>query len=305
MAARTTRSASEQIAAELRGRIESGELTPGDLLPSAREIARRWHVAIATATRVQAALRDAGLTETLPGVGVVVRRPRPTAHTLAARIPAGTSRTDIVVATAVAIADAEGMDAVTMRRLAIELGTAPMSLYSQIADKDDLELKMLDAVLAEWHAPARGDAGWRECLEAAARGLWELCRRHPWLAAALSLTRPPVLASGIAWTEFVLGSLADVVDELETRFDVHLSLFAYVRGTAISLESESVAMAATGLDADAWMDTQLPVLRAAADLSGYPQFSALIQQPYDFSLDRVFEQGLGWLLDGLAVRIDS
>jgi hypothetical protein len=85
--------------------------------------------------------------------------------------------------------------------------------------------------------------------------------------------------------------------------DVQLALFAFVRGTAISLETESVDVAATGLDADAWMDTQLPALRSIVDPSAYPNFAAILQQPYDFSLDRVFEHGLRWLLDGLAVRI--
>jgi len=77
----------------------------------------------------------------------------------------------VVVATAIAIADTEGMDGVSMRRLAVELDLAPMSLYRYVSDKDDLRTKMLDAALAQWKPPERGDAGWRECLEAAGRGL--------------------------------------------------------------------------------------------------------------------------------------
>ncbi len=296
-----TTSASEHIADELRGRIESGELGPGELLPSARQITRDWHVAIATATRAHAILRDAGLAETRPGVGVIVRRlkpaPPPTSQS--------TVRAGVIVATAVAIADAEGLDSVSMRRLAVELGTAPMSLYGHVADKDDLLLKMLDATMAEWRPPERGDAGWRDCLEAAARGLWQAFRRHPWLASALSLTRPAAVSGGIGWTEWILDALTDAVPDLTTRFDIYLTLFTFVRGTAINLEAESAATALTGLDADQWMDTQLPTLRAIADQSGHPHFTELVNNPYDFSLDRIFEQGLRYLLNGLAAELDD
>ncbi len=294
-------SASEQIVAELRGRIESGALAPGDLLPSARQITREWHVAIATATRVHAALRDAGLAETMPGIGVVVRRPRPIVR------PGGHTslRADLIVATAIIITDTEGVDGLSMRRLAVELDTAPMSLYSHVADKEDLLVKMLDAALGEWQPPKPDDADWRECLEAAARGMWQLCRRHPWLASNLSLVRPALIPNGFAWTEWVLDALADRGVDLTTRFGIYLTLFNFVRGTAISLEAEAAAIALTGMDTDKWMDTQLPALRALADESAHPRLTELVGNPYDFSLDRLFDTGLRYLLDGLAAEIDS
>src|SRR3954451_15484145 len=181
-----TTSASEHIADELRGRIESGELGPGELLPSARQITRDWHVAIATATRAHAILRDAGLAETRPGVGVIVRRlkpaPRPTSQS--------TVQAGVIVPTAVAIADAEGLDSVSMRRLAVELGTAPLSLYGHVGDKEEPLLTMRETTMAEPRPPERVDAGWRDCREAAAGGLCQTFRRHPWLAGAVSPTRP-------------------------------------------------------------------------------------------------------------------
>jgi hypothetical protein len=102
----------------------------------------------------------------------------------------------------------------------------------------------------------------------------------------------------------VLTALVDAVPDLVTRFDIYLTVFSFVRGTAINLEAETVATADTGLDADEWMDTQLPILQALADADVHPQFSALVHTPYDFSLDRIFDLGLGYLLDGLASRID-
>ena len=291
-------SVSERIVDELRGRIRSGELAAGDLLPSARQITRDWHVAIATAPRVHAALRDEGLAETLPGGGVVVRRPKTASRTR--RSPRG----DVIVATAITIADSEGLDAVSMRRLAVELDTAAMSLYGHVADKEQLLLRMLDVAMGEWRAPERADADWRDCLEAAARGLWQQFRRHPWLASALSLTRPAIVSGGIGWTEWVLAALAEHVPDLSARFDIHLALFGFVRSAAIDLEAESAATAVTGLDADEWMDTQLPALRAIAETTGHPHFIELMGHPYDFSLDRIFDRGLRYFLDGLGQEID-
>src|SRR5215510_13311106 len=68
---------SARIAREIRRRITSGELRPGDRIPSARQITREWGVAIATATKVLATLRQEGLVEARPGVGTVVLGPRP------------------------------------------------------------------------------------------------------------------------------------------------------------------------------------------------------------------------------------
>ncbi|MFY9774117.1 MAG: GntR family transcriptional regulator [Trebonia sp.] len=61
-----------QIAAELRDQIEKGTLAPGDRVPSTREITQRWGVAMATATKALAALRQEGIVRPIPGVGTVV-----------------------------------------------------------------------------------------------------------------------------------------------------------------------------------------------------------------------------------------
>ena len=61
-----------QIAAELRDQINNGTLAPGDRVPSTREITQRWGVAMATATKALAALRQEGIVRPVPGVGTVV-----------------------------------------------------------------------------------------------------------------------------------------------------------------------------------------------------------------------------------------
>ena len=106
----------QRIAREIRESIESGELQPGDRVPSTREITVRWNVAMATATKVLVTLRSEGFVRPVAGVGTVVspeggEAARPRAQ-----------ETDLtgerLVLAAVRLADSEGLDAVSMRRVA-------------------------------------------------------------------------------------------------------------------------------------------------------------------------------------------
>lgn len=91
---------------------------------------------------------------------------------------------DAIVAKAVAIADAEGLEAVSIRRLAAELPARPMSLYNHIADKDELVGLMLDRVVDEHLIGAALSPDWREAMRQIARAARETAERHPWLMSA-------------------------------------------------------------------------------------------------------------------------
>ncbi|WP_069817385.1 TetR/AcrR family transcriptional regulator C-terminal domain-containing protein [Streptomyces sp. TP-A0874] len=310
-----------EIVAELRRRIETGELAPGDRVPSTREITRRWGVAMATATKVLTELRHQGLVRAVPGVGTVVaaapaapERPRASAArtrvqpapTAARR--AGREQTlgvERIVASAVAVADAEGLAAVSMRRIATELGVATMSLYRHVADKDDLLARMLDATFARWRLPAEPPEGWRERLALAARTMWRMFRRHPWLAPALSLTRPQAVANALPFTEWVMDALDGYGLDLDTLFTIHLTVLNYVRGTAFNLELEAEAEALTGMDNEEWMDTQEPALQEILAAGRFPMFERLLATGYELDLDVLFEFGLERLLDGTAPLIEG
>ncbi|GAA2742353.1 TetR/AcrR family transcriptional regulator C-terminal domain-containing protein [Kitasatospora cinereorecta] len=323
-----------RIVDDLRARIEQGELAPGDRVPSTREITRQWGVAMATATKALTELRRAGLVRAVPGVGTVVAAPPSPASTpspkadsptppaepapappapavRAAAAPGPRSGQDAaltaerIVAAATAIADTEGLAALSMRRVAAELGVATMSLYRHVADKDDLLLRMMDAAFARWTFPAERPDGWREPLALAARMLWAGFRRHPWLASALSMTRPQIIPTALPFTEWVLGSLEGRGLDAWTAFTTHLTLFNYVRGTAVNVESESTAMADSGLDAEEWMTTQEPALQALIATGRFPALQRHTAEGYDFDLDRLFEFGLQRLLDGIATLIDG
>ncbi|WP_280181853.1 TetR/AcrR family transcriptional regulator, partial [Nocardia farcinica] len=97
-----------------------------------------------------------------------------------------------IVAAGIEVADAEGLDAVTMRRVSERLGVGAMSLYTHVPGKTDLVELMHDAVLADLYRDpgepaAAGD--WRAGLTLVAQRNWQLYQRHPWLLGLIG-TRP-------------------------------------------------------------------------------------------------------------------
>ena len=298
-----TEPASARIAADLRARIAAGEFGPGDRVPSTREITQQWGVAMATATKALTTLRQDGLVRSVRGVGTVVAersrpaRPRPSAPGPAA---------ERIVDTAIRIADAEGLATMSMRRVGAELGIPTMSLYQHVASKDDLLLMMIDRAFGEEPLPPQPPASWRVALETCAHTQWSCYRRHPWLAQAMSLTRPQAVPSALAHTEYVLTALDGRGLDTTAAFNVHIMLFSYVRGLAINLESEAQAEAETGMDNDEWVRTHMSPLTSLAATGRFPMFERIAAlDDFDLDLDALFALGLTCLLDGLAARVDG
>lgn len=302
-----------RIVAELRRRITAGELRVGERVPSTRRIAAEWQVAIATATRALTTLRQEGLVRAVPGVGTVVAaalRPpaRPASRSTARRGPTGDElHREPIVRAAIAIADSEGLAALSMRSVAAELGIATMSLYRHVASKDDLILRMTDAVFGEAHLPAAPPDGWRARLEVSARLQWALYRRHPWLAQVVSVNRPLPLQNLIVHGEWALAAIDGLGLDAATMLHVHIIVFSYVRGLAINIEWENEAEAGSGLSEQEWMDAQSPAFAALAASGAFPTFARVLtslSDNFDLDLDALFEFGLTPLLDGLAPLIE-
>ncbi|MEU6250136.1 TetR/AcrR family transcriptional regulator [Glycomyces sp. NPDC047010] len=106
---------------------------------------------------------------------------------------------------ALAIADAEGLGAVSMQRVAKDLGYTTMSLYNYIPSKDQLIELMIDAATPEPPAPEEGD-GWREGVEQWVRATWDLYRAHKWILKAP--VNAPLGPNQMAWFESLLQSLS-------------------------------------------------------------------------------------------------
>ena len=135
--------------------------------------------------------------------------------------PAQRSRAQIT-AVALDIADREGLDAVSMRRVAAELGTGAASLYRYVETREELLDLMTDATAAEYAPPApTGD--WLADLVTVGEQSRAIMRRHPWLPG-LVLTRPVMGPSGIALLEHVLAVLAGHPAGLEAKMEAFAML---------------------------------------------------------------------------------
>jgi uncharacterized membrane-anchored protein len=92
---------------------------------------------------------------------------------------------------------------------------------------------------------------------------------------------------------------------LQTIFTAHITLFNYIRGTAVNVELETEAEALSGLNNEEWMDAQEPTLQAILATGRFPTFQRLTMAGYDFDLDALFEFGLQRLLDGIAALLEE
>ncbi|MEU8773459.1 TetR/AcrR family transcriptional regulator C-terminal domain-containing protein [Streptomyces sp. NPDC048606] len=312
-----------RIVSAIRRRIADGELAPGDRVPSTRQIAREWDVALATATKALTTLRLEGIVETRPRIGTVVAGTAPaTAGTAATPVPAAPARgrpssspaaeqelsLDRIVRTAVEIADAEGLPALSMRGVAARLGVSAMSTYRYVPSKEDLVLHMADAAFGEESYPADAPEDWRTRVELGARTLWSLYRRHPWLAQLGSLTRPLLVPHLMVHGEWVLGALDGHGLDPTTLFDIHVLIYSHVQGLAVHLEMEAQAEAATGQSEDQWMDSRAPALGALVESGRFPTFGKVVgsfEDGYDLRLDALFAFGLKALLDGLTPIVEG
>ncbi|GAA4575002.1 GntR family transcriptional regulator [Planotetraspora kaengkrachanensis] len=305
----------QRIVADIRRRIEDGRLAPGDRVPSTRQIAGEWGVALATATKALTTLRQEGLVQARPRVGTVVAEPGAGTDSLAAHVerrrrsrPAQAAEQELtrerIVRAAIEIADAEGLNALSMRGVAARLGVATMSTYRHVAGKDDLVVLMADAAFGDYSYEQPRPTGWRARMESTARALWTLYRRHPWLAQVDTLTRPMPLPNLLVHGEQILTALEEQGFDPTATLDLQVLLYSHVQGLAVHLEREAQAQAATGLSEDEWMELHGPAMGSIAASGRYPAFARLMgafaEGGYDLDLDHIFELGLRTLLDGFA-----
>lgn len=209
---------------------------------------------------------------------------------------------DDVVDTAISIADAEGLDAVSMRRLAAELGVSAMALYAYVPAKAELIDLMLDAAyLAMPRPPWSARSRWRSRLRAVAEANAELLAMHPWMAG-VSTARPPLGPGQLAKYDHELGALDGAgLGDVET--DAALTfVLGFVQAAALA------KLAAGGGDDAAWWAVAGPELARHADPAQFPRASRVgsaagAAQNAAFDPDRAFRFGLERVLDGLAALI--
>jgi AcrR family transcriptional regulator len=139
---------------------------------------------------------------------------------------------EVIVEAAVKVLDKEGVGALSMRRIAQELGTGAASLYAHVANRDELEALVFDRIAEEVPVPEVDPARWRDQLKQLLRDTLEVLMRHPG-SAALAMGRVPLGVNALTRTECMLALLkAGGVEDRLAGFAVDI-LYLYPTATAL------------------------------------------------------------------------
>jgi AcrR family transcriptional regulator len=211
---------------------------------------------------------------------------------------------DRIVEAGVRVASAEGIGAVSMGRVAHELGAATMALYRHVSAKDELLALMVDAAFRE--PPPPPAAGWRASLAAWAAAHLAVLRRHPWLVR-VPIGGPPLLPNQVRWFEAGLAGLARTPLREAEKVSVLLLVNGFVRNEATLGADLQVAADARGVSLPDAAAIYGRLLGELVDPAGFPALSAVLAAgvfdgPGDDG-DDGFAFGLDRILDGVAVLV--
>jgi AcrR family transcriptional regulator len=198
---------------------------------------------------------------------------------------------DVVVRAAIKIADAEGIAAVSMRRVAEALGVGTMSLYTYVPAKAELLELMVDAVIGETELSDGG--GWRAWLEHFARDSLAGYRRHPWLLR-VSLTRGLMGPNQTAALESVLRTITGIGLTTGEMMAVVQLVVGYVRGVAQGALDAAQAERSTGVSDEQWWTDVGPLHDRYLDADRFPTLTGVFRaedwvEPFEFGLCRVLD----------------
>ncbi|MET7740822.1 TetR/AcrR family transcriptional regulator C-terminal domain-containing protein [Streptomyces sp. NPDC005385] len=232
------------------------------------------------------------MTEPVPSS--VWTRPRPEPRRRAPGV-------DQYVAAALAVADAEGLAAVSMRRVAGDLGSGTASLYRYITNRDELVDLMVDAAQGEDPLPEpTGD--WRADLGAVARGLRTTLLRHPWLAGELT-GRPALGPNSLRRSESALRAGVALTPDITLASQALGTVRAYVLGSVAAQLALRRAEQRTGLSEEEWQRSVGPYITEVLAAGEHPMLARRVIEAEELDPDVEFTFGLDCVLDGLAARL--
>jgi AcrR family transcriptional regulator len=213
--------------------------------------------------------------------------------------PAGQrlSRAEIV-ATAIAIADQDGLDAVSMRRVAADLGSGTMSLYRHIKSREQLLDLMIDTAYAGMNLPPRPGGDWRADLALLANAQRRLMLAHPWVASLVG-SRPPVLPGFLRSFDFALSALLAAGLSVTDAAQAAATINAFVVGFVLLENAEQEAQRRTGLTKELWRARNAPTAQRILDGDDYPAVARFIRDAEDIDPDTSFGTALHRVLGGL------
>lgn len=219
---------------------------------------------------------------------------------------------DLIVDTAIALADAEGMAALSMRAVGERLGRTAMALYTYVPSKSELVDLMYDRALAELPSGYDPGQGWRAAVTSWAGDTWRFYLRHPWMLQ-VSQARPVLGPNEYASMETLVRVLRETLLPAGVLRRAVGTLFYFVRGSAQATAETRQAAAATGVSDEEWWFARSALISEMAPDFGerYPALTWLDSEgaflekgdetiPYmEREATRTFEAGLAVLLDGV------
>jgi AcrR family transcriptional regulator len=140
-----------------------------------------------------------------------------------------------VLRAAVTLADEGGIDALSMRRLAKELGVEAMSLYNHVANKDDILDGIVDIAMGEIEIPS-DDTDWKASIRQSAISAYEALVRHPW-ACSLMMSKPRISNARMLWMEGVLRTLREAGFSADMTHHAYHALDSHITGFTLWLVS--------------------------------------------------------------------
>ncbi|GAA3977558.1 hypothetical protein GCM10023085_69980 [Actinomadura viridis] len=206
---------------------------------------------------------------------------------------------------AIRIADAEGLEAATMRRIAAEIGTGAMSLYRYVPSRDDLIQLVADHLMGEIDLTGVPSGDWRADLRRYAEGLRAMWLRHPWVAT-VQRSLPGLGPNQLQLIERVMGAL-----DPHLSIDENLRLMAMLNSHIESAVREEISSAEevrrSGLSESEWLARSSPRVHQLVSSGKYPIFTKIVMEarrPH-LSRDDQFRNGLEHILDYIAAAIPS
>ncbi|RZQ63280.1 TetR/AcrR family transcriptional regulator [Amycolatopsis suaedae] len=218
-----------------------------------------------------------------------------------ARGPAPTYSRERIAAAAVAIADKEGIEAVSMRRVATELGTGAMTLYRYVHNKDELHELMIDYVMGEDALPDKtGD--WRTDLAACIRDHRTLVLTHTWLPRLMAkgMALGPNTLRGMEYAMSIVDGLGMTTDEMMETFGIVMS---WADGFVRSELAQREMLEQSGMTHEELQTAMGAYVEHVLGTGKYPMFARIVSEARFRDADERFEHGITLLLDGIEANL--
>ncbi|WP_372408686.1 TetR/AcrR family transcriptional regulator [Streptomyces luteireticuli] len=212
-----------------------------------------------------------------------------------------------IVSTALELLDAEGVAALSMRKLGTRLNAGATSMYTHVANKDELVELVVDAVYGEVEVPAPGAPDdWRDATVRCAHSLRSTILRHPWMASVAGELGVTQLGPNVMRLSEGMLALFETAGLPAGEADLAVStLTSYVMGITTAEAAWLTTLARHGQSEREWMESLWPAAEEAAD--GHPQllvhYASLRHKDPRETREEKFDYGLRMVLDGLEARL--